>query len=113
MKRRDEEDFRELGAYLQVARDALLSAEVKALNMYPQRQGPGRRIEEQRHLVDDLRRELDSTWIHDVNAKAHVPGPDPIFGCRYRAEEQARKANTGIREEAERNRRDRNDWSAA
>ncbi len=112
-KYRDEEDFRELGAYLEAAREALIKAEVKALNMYPPRKGPGKRIERQYRWLDELRFDLDNTWIHDVNGSEHVPGPEPFFAARnhFESSRDLERALGGVAAEAKQYRAERDEWT--
>lgn len=81
-KRRDAEDFRELGAYLLVAREALLRAHTEALNMYRQDAPEPRRIFELLDAVDSHRAHVDNTWIRDLT-KVSVPGAEPIYGTQH------------------------------
>jgi len=104
-KRRDTEDWRELGAYLLVAREALLKARTKAKNMYPQRTGPGKRIEKMLKEVDELRSELGSTWPGDETE--HIPGPEPFYGRHFESVEAIHDALfRWVREEADRYRKE-------
>lgn len=82
-KRRDEEDFRELGAYLLVAREALVRAHTKALNMYPQDGAEPKRLSELLDAVDSYRAHVDDTWIHDLTGRRAPGHPEPIYGVRY------------------------------
>jgi hypothetical protein len=104
-KRRDEEDFREMGALLRIARDALIDAEVKAGGMYPRGQGPADRINELRKALDGLSSELASTWMRDKNGPL-VPGPTPFYGEGYEAVGVVRDALRKLKEEAAEHRRD-------
>ncbi len=82
-KRRDEEDFRELGAYLQLAHEALKAASMKASNMYPKKGNARiRRIDAAIGDVERLRYELDTHWTQEVTESmtAETAGPGPIFG---------------------------------
>jgi hypothetical protein len=85
-KRRDEEDFRELGAYLSVAADALLRADIKARKMYRQDAVQVKTLRRLEDALSDFRMKMDSTWLRDVNSPGHVPGPEPFYGAHNHLE---------------------------
>jgi hypothetical protein len=59
--RREEADYQEAEAYLRVARNTLLTAEVKIGNMYPKQPGKEmRKLEKIRKALDDYRWDLET-----------------------------------------------------
>ena len=75
-ERRDYEDFRELGAYLSIAKRALLAAHIKVGSMYPRTEG---RIQDIRRIEDalfEVRGKLDGQWLRDLT-EPRPPGPHP------------------------------------
>ncbi len=60
-KIRGEADYREVEAYLRVARNTLLTAEVKIGNMYPKQPGEEmKKLAKIREALDDYRWDLES-----------------------------------------------------
>lgn len=81
-KRRDEEDFRELGSYLQIAHEALRWASRKTSSMYPVRDNERvRKIDAAAGEIEKLRYELDSCWSGELTERMtwKSAGPEPIF----------------------------------
>ena len=90
-ERRDYEDFRELGAYLSIAKRALLAAHIKVGSMYPRTEG---RIQDIRRIEDalfEVRGKLDSRWLRDLT-EPRPPGPHPIYPGAGNLPEPAKRA---------------------
>jgi hypothetical protein len=81
-KIRDTESFRELGACLTLADEALASSYYQSVEMYGKTKEPSKRIEKIREQVIDLRLHMDATWVQDENDQ-HIPGPEPFYGNQY------------------------------
>lgn len=96
---RDEEDFRELGAYLRVAYDALTHAQIKSGAMYRSSEGPTDEIEKLKDSVFELRDQLNDLSRRDLNG-ARVLGPEP-FGVQYESLDVIFEALSRMPEEAE------------
>ncbi|MDP8953301.1 MAG: hypothetical protein M3N18_13915 [Actinomycetota bacterium] len=98
-KVRDEEDFRELGAYLRAAYDALVRARIKSGAMYRSGEGMTGEIEDLQRSVFGLRIELNKVSRDDLNG-ARVLGPEP-FGVQYESLDAISKALSKMPKEAE------------
>jgi hypothetical protein len=77
MKRRSVEDYRDLGALLKVADEALVVASVLADSMYPKKSGDMRRIVEIQDVLRRYRFELDGRWRQELTEPLPEGDADP------------------------------------
>ena len=77
-ERRDYEDFRELGAYLSIAKRALLAAHIKVGSMYPRTEQQVQDIRRIEDTLFEVRAKVDNQWFRALTEPRPL-GPHPIY----------------------------------